>query len=389
VGDTHRGRRPRTDLAPASDGLAVFPEAGYAVVRDGLYVFLAASNNSFSHKHADDLSVLVSDAHGEVLTEAGFLSYEAVETSPDRAYTLGWRAHSTVTSAGEDEGAVSEECGLRRVGAAAGVYVVEGRSVRPDGRVHDRRLVVLAKEALVVVLDRCRAGQETAWVRRWHLGVDATVGSAGGSAVRIGRPAGPDFLLAGRAVGAEKARPPAWHRGAPDGWLASPYESLVPAPVVTEEATGRDVTWLAALGPVGNAIEALEYADGVTTVRTARFVLEIADEEEAARVRKLPPASGAAASVAPATTRVPMRDVWVGRAFRMWSGRPAAYPLVWSRRTEIVAATVGLWVAVAMAAGLTALGRSRWGLAAIVLAAAANVATLVYLWPRLALAPVF
>ena len=139
---------PDLDLPPAPTGLAVFPETGYAVVREGR-VWLAfdcgppAPTFLPAHAHADALSFQLWVDGRAVVVDPGTYTYEP---GPDRDWFRSTRAHSTVEVGGRDQ---FELWGAFRAGPLPSVML---RSTNPlegelmsDGLRHRRAIVVTAQ----------------------------------------------------------------------------------------------------------------------------------------------------------------------------------------------------------------------------------------------------
>jgi uncharacterized heparinase superfamily protein len=96
---------PELELPAPPDGLAVFPDTGYAVLRQG-DVWLAFDCGPPSppylppHAHADALSFQLWVGGRPVVVDPGAYTYEA---GPDRAWFRSTRAHSTVAVDGRDQ----------------------------------------------------------------------------------------------------------------------------------------------------------------------------------------------------------------------------------------------------------------------------------------------
>jgi uncharacterized heparinase superfamily protein len=96
---------PRLDLPDAGDGLAVFEESGFVVVRDGpLWLAfrcgVAAPAYLPAHAHADALSLQLWWRGRPVLVDPGSYSYDA---GADRDWFRSTRAHATVCVDGRDQ----------------------------------------------------------------------------------------------------------------------------------------------------------------------------------------------------------------------------------------------------------------------------------------------
>lgn len=97
LGDTEEERAPAEYRSAAKklDGLAVFQQAGYAVVRRNKRYFAAtAGYHNGSHKHADDGSFELHDNELRVLTGSGKYGFERDDY---REYNVSNQAHNTLT----------------------------------------------------------------------------------------------------------------------------------------------------------------------------------------------------------------------------------------------------------------------------------------------------
>ena len=96
---------PRLDLPEPPEGLAVFPDSGFVVVREG-HLWLAfrcgAPSPAFlpAHAHADALSFQLWWRGRPVVVDPGTYTYEP---GADRDWFRSTRAHSTVTVDGRDQ----------------------------------------------------------------------------------------------------------------------------------------------------------------------------------------------------------------------------------------------------------------------------------------------
>jgi hypothetical protein len=150
---------PRLELPEPASGLSVFPDSGFAVVREGrLWLAFrcgpAAPDFLPPHAHADALSFQLWWNGRPVLVDPGSYTYEA---GPDREWFRSTRAHSTIRVDGRDQ---FETWGAFRSGPLPDVtlrYAREGAveaSVRLRGRVrHVRRIEWDAEAGEVLVYD--------------------------------------------------------------------------------------------------------------------------------------------------------------------------------------------------------------------------------------------
>jgi hypothetical protein len=146
---------PRLELPEPQQGLAVFPESGFAVVREGrLWLAFrcgrAAPDFLPPHAHADALSFQLWWDGAPVLVDPGSYTYEAGD---DRDWFRSTRAHSTIRVDGRDQ---FETWGAFRSGPLPGVRLRDARdgaleaSVDLPGRVRHVRRIEWAGNSVVV-----------------------------------------------------------------------------------------------------------------------------------------------------------------------------------------------------------------------------------------------
>jgi hypothetical protein len=146
---------PRLDLPEPPQGLAVFPDSGFGVVREGrLWLAFrcgrAAPDFLPPHAHADALSLQLWWDGEPVLVDPGSYTYEA---GSDRDWFRSTRAHSTICVDGRDQ---FETWGAFRAGRLADVrlrYARDGvleASVELPGRVLHIRRIEWASDSVMV-----------------------------------------------------------------------------------------------------------------------------------------------------------------------------------------------------------------------------------------------
>lgn len=158
--------------------LAVFPQGGYAFVRDpqpkatddhqsASYLAFSAAFHSRAHKHADDLNFVWSDLGEEVLVDAGRFGYGDLLPAdspkrlegyyygaPERQFVESSVAHNTVAVDGENHERRSRKpygSGLRDCTASNGIYELNGES--DQGHWHHWRRLTLSPSKWLVVED--------------------------------------------------------------------------------------------------------------------------------------------------------------------------------------------------------------------------------------------
>ena len=127
---------PQLDLPAAPDGVAVFEQSGFAVVRDGplwLAFRCGVASPGFlpPHAHADALSLQVWWRGRPVVVDPGSSTYEA---GPVRDFERSTRAHSTVTVDGRDQ---FRAWGAFRAGPMAPVRLRSSDPLEAEVGLHD------------------------------------------------------------------------------------------------------------------------------------------------------------------------------------------------------------------------------------------------------------
>ena len=179
---------PALDLEPPGDGLALFPDTGYAVVRTPR-VWLAFDCGPPSppflpaHAHADALSLQLWVDGRSVVVDPGTFTYEP---GSDRDWFRGTRAHSTVAIDGNQ----FELWGAFRSGPLPRVELLEASTTELVAAVTGRTGV---RHERRVRLD----GSE--------LAIADAIGGAGRRTIESSLPFAPGAEAAAAAVGAEAA----------------------------------------------------------------------------------------------------------------------------------------------------------------------------------------
>jgi hypothetical protein len=236
-------------IAHRLEGLQVFPQAGFAVVRapaasgggDG-YLAVASDFHNTTHKHADDLSFELYDHGHRIVSDTGLY---AKDPGPIRDFVLSARAHSVLTVDNQGfpilDPSKAYGSGLIAAGQGDGWYAIEGRNplVRDQGVDH-RRLFLYRPGVALIVCDRVRSGSQHLYTRHFQLGPQVRIANAGPSATAL-HAAGLD----GRLYDAPAPRPAAREevRGSHDpiaGWTSPHFRQLVPRWTVSYSSRAAD-----------------------------------------------------------------------------------------------------------------------------------------------------
>ena len=377
VGDSGRGRKVDVTSGEAKYS-TVYPQAGYAIIRGPWYVFLTASNNSEIHKHCDDLSLVVGDGSGRLLTDPGLLNYEP--TDPRRIFANSWAGHNCVTTASENPEEGSLSCGIEGYGQVGDCTVVQGRSVRKGGIVHARSIVYDGSDGILLVIDDCKARAVEEWQRSFHFEPKTEIEQRPGGSFSV-RTAGGSSLNAalwpseaGREVVIGRQEPM-------QGWVAEPLGDLVEAPAIVENLRGRRIRFFAAFGPGQEELGLEMGSDGKIEItsgtrrKTVRVLPRMVEVETRPWSKGRPDGEATVQSVA----------LVRGRPRHPFKQDKAPWPLGWQGAAKAVLPGLLAWLIVLLSLILfPAKLQDSWvGLAVVVGWGLANVFVLWKIWPRL------
>ncbi|QYJ23446.1 heparinase II/III family protein [Achromobacter sp. ES-001] len=152
---------------------AIFPDGGYAVLRDDptklerqTYVVLCASHHGDYHKHQDDLSVLLY-ADGWIICESGPYGYDYAHPMSKHGYSSS--AHSTLEI---DELAPSMEPGLVGIVGSSeseDATTVDAMNRRYPGLEHRRSVTLNRAQRQLQIVDTIHADQPRTMNLLWQL----------------------------------------------------------------------------------------------------------------------------------------------------------------------------------------------------------------------------
>ena len=376
VGDSPRGRNRQAVAETAPGPFVVFGGAGYGIMRDDLYVFFAASHNARGHKHRDDLSVVVGDEVGLILTDAGFLNYDTDD--PRQHYTTSWDAHNVVTFDSEPPQELSLRCGIDAFGRTDDYLYVTGRSERRGGTLRRSVLYDLQRDWIVIV-DRgtSASGQPLQWRRLFHFEPDTTASASAGGAVALETPSGKSYQLTLCPAAA-----PELVRGQSSpmqGWVAERYGELLPAGASVETQSGSEVRFAAVLSPGTDRVALQLTDDGGVAIQGSAVNVLISESDESVTIRMEDSSAGAdggeARTFAIPLTRVELTDPLA------WRRPPSS--LSSRRRWQVLAVAAGAWLGLLIVVWMTPLRRNRLGTILIAFALLANAGGICWLLPRL------
>jgi hypothetical protein len=190
IGDTEEERAPAEYRAAARqlDGIGVFPEAGFAIVRRNKRYFAAlAGYHNGSHKHSDDASFELHDQELRVLTGAGKYGFDRTEL---REFNVSAEAHSTLTVDHGDwprDGDGAYGSGLLATGqGGSNWYAVQVRNPLTDAQgVGHTRLFLYHPRIGLVIDDKLGASTSHTYRRYLQFGEEIEVTRTGPSTLQL------------------------------------------------------------------------------------------------------------------------------------------------------------------------------------------------------------
>lgn len=175
LGDTHRMPAPDylREPARAARGLRAFPRGGFAAVRgDDHALAFQAAFHSRGHKHADDLSFVLSARGRRLIVDPGCFGY--YYDDPGRQFATSTRAHNVLTLEGDESPWKSQEpygSGLLATGETAGWFALVGENplLGAHGARHTRVLLYRPNELLLIIdrIEPTEPDAELPFIRRY------------------------------------------------------------------------------------------------------------------------------------------------------------------------------------------------------------------------------
>lgn len=378
VGDTPRGIQVDVPLKSRATGLVVHPDAGWARMTAQATVLFGASHVLPAHKHCDDLSFVVSDKEGGIITDVGFVSYEPHD--PARQFSLSWAAHNVVTTGHARPNARSSMCGIEAFGENGDYMCVIGRSMRIDNTQHQRWLLFDKAHSVLLIVDRCSSDSSVEWRRFFHFVPEATVRLREPNTLSIERPSGGPYSL---SLWPERTncRVVRGQTVPLQGWVAQPFSELVPAAASIESLEGKDVVFLAALAPSDQSLKLAMQGDGQILLEVSPDALfislrphEIEITKRSARDTSTIHLSLTRRTLQPSLHPERQRDGFMGAACRRVQA--------WGAPMVVVVNALS-WLLVLLLIGLTRLRYSIVGVALILVSTLVNVVALLVVGPWL------
>lgn len=164
-----KGRKPESSM--------VYHDAGIAIVRNHwrfndrqIYLRFLTAFHSLTHKHADDLSFLLSIGQTDFFTDSGKYNYK--EKDPYRKYFRSTMAHNTITINKESYPIKKELVGKSRlthfVDTADYVYI-EGEHELYEDTLVRRTLFYIRESETILILDKLKSEIEQTYSQIFNM----------------------------------------------------------------------------------------------------------------------------------------------------------------------------------------------------------------------------
>jgi hypothetical protein len=255
IGDTEEERvEPEYRKAARQlDGMAAFPDAGYAIVRRNKSYFAAtAGYHNGSHKHADDASFELHDNEVRVLTGAGKYGFDRNDL---RVFNVSNEAHSTLTvdnGAWPTDGTGAYGSGIIATGTGGSNWhavLVRNPQVESQGVGHTRLFLYHPRIGLVIH-DVVSSAATHKYRRYLQFGHEVDVTRTGPSTLSLSGPNDFAGCVQDEAVNGVASKG-AVYEGKEDplrGFYFPKQEIPVERPTVRFQSSGSSVEHLLAVG---------------------------------------------------------------------------------------------------------------------------------------------
>lgn len=221
-------------------GMAVFADAGLAVVREGgSHLIVAAGFHNTTHKHADELSFELAEAGRRVVSDTGMYHKDPGDI---RDFVVSARAHNTLTVDGETFKVTSPGraygSALLATGTGDGWYAILARNpLLKKQDVRHQRLFLYRPGGALIVLDRAEGEGDHRFERFVHFAPAVRVRADGPHEYALAAP-GIDGRLRHGAAGARTAR---GERDPLAGFMATDYREWRPRTSVELSDRGEEL----------------------------------------------------------------------------------------------------------------------------------------------------
>jgi hypothetical protein len=179
-----KGQKPNND--------AVYPDGGVGIFRNGwdksnqLYLLFTAAYHSNVHKHADDLSFVLSYGKTGFFVDSGKYSYN--ETDPYRQYFRSTAAHNTITVDNQSYPLTNDQVNKSRIDTykSAGYYsYIVGSHDLYKGVHIIRTIIYLKSKSSILIRDVIQSSDKHSYSEVFNIGNDVQIGNVNNSTFNL------------------------------------------------------------------------------------------------------------------------------------------------------------------------------------------------------------
>ncbi|MFD1451539.1 heparinase II/III domain-containing protein [Oceanobacillus sojae] len=169
-----KGKKPENEVVYKDEGIAIFKDNLKA--KKELYIYFTAAFHSLAHKHADDLSFLLTIGNTDFFVDSGKYNYQ--EKDEYRKYFRSTFAHNSVTVDRETYELSSNQLGKSKV-IKYGIkddysFVVGVHELYPGVKI-ERTLIYLKKLSSVLIHDNLQSSKIHTYSQIFNVGRDVVV----------------------------------------------------------------------------------------------------------------------------------------------------------------------------------------------------------------------
>ncbi|MGJ7910841.1 alginate lyase family protein [Neobacillus sp. LXY-1] len=167
------------------DDDAVFPDGGVGILRNGwnksipVYLLFTAAYHSNVHKHADDLSFVLTYGKTDFFVDSG--KYNYVETDAYRKYFRSAMAHNAIvvdnTTYALTKTQINKSRILKSKSAGYYSYIVGGHDLYPGVKVK-RTIIYLKSKNSILIRDTMQSATKHTYTEIFNIGKDVQIGNS-------------------------------------------------------------------------------------------------------------------------------------------------------------------------------------------------------------------
>lgn len=168
------GKEPLDDFVSTDGGVAIFRNGWN--VENPFYLLFTTAYHSKVHKHADDLSFILSYGKTDFFVDSGKYNYN--EKDAFRKYFRSTLAHNTITVDGQSYEIVDKKKNNPQILAyetAKSISYVRGTHTLYDGVKIMRTLIYLKQQNSLLVHDQIQSSQNHTYTQIFNIGKDVSV----------------------------------------------------------------------------------------------------------------------------------------------------------------------------------------------------------------------